>query len=192
MMAASSPIRIGQVSDGFPYYVHLMGEKLFWAMFDDPNVIKVSDADHFAAALREASVEAEPSLKVAYDKATQKYVNDYQQVLWAVADHSSLRRQMKEIYGSYQRIMAESPGFRGELPMDTKTFYNRMNALRGETHGRIIRSTGAGWYEFRENRLRGYVRLVAEREGVELEPEHHLGAKLANPLLRWQQHQLRC
>jgi Cdc6-like AAA superfamily ATPase len=180
----NSMIRIGQISDGFPYYVHLMGEKLFWAMHDDPNGASVSTPAHFETALREASVEAEPSLKVAYEKATQKYANDYQQVLWAVADDSNLRRQMKDIYSSYSRIMSQYYCEREAL--DLTKFYNRMNALRGERHGSILRTPNAGWYEFRENRLRGYVRLIAEREGIQLEPEHHLGEKRTNRLLEYQ------
>jgi Cdc6-like AAA superfamily ATPase len=28
-------IRISQISDGFPHYVHLIGESLFWSMYDD-------------------------------------------------------------------------------------------------------------------------------------------------------------
>ena len=32
-------MRIGQISDGFPYYVHLIGEQLLWNMFDDPNPV---------------------------------------------------------------------------------------------------------------------------------------------------------
>jgi Cdc6-like AAA superfamily ATPase len=181
---ANSMIRMGQISDGFPYYVHLMGEKLFWAMHDDPSGGSISTPAHFDIALREASVEAEPSLKVAYEKATQKYNNDYQQVLWAVADDSNLRRQMKDIYGSYTRIMSQY--YCEREPLDLTKFYQRMNALRTERHGSILRTPNAGWYEFRENRLRGYVRLMAEREGIQLESEHHLGEKRFNPLLEYQ------
>jgi uncharacterized protein len=32
-------IRVSQISDGFPHYVHLIGEALFWSMFDDPAVV---------------------------------------------------------------------------------------------------------------------------------------------------------
>jgi hypothetical protein len=176
----NSFIRVGQISDGFPYYVHLIGEKLFWAMFDEPTFGKETSPEHFAVALREASTEAEPSLKSSYIKATQKYSNDYQEVLWAVADDSSLTRQVKDIYDSYKRLMSRH--FRDKEVMDMNQFYNRMNALRTTAHGSILRTTSAGWYEFRENRLRGYVRLVAERAGVQLEPEHHLGAKMHNAL----------
>jgi Holliday junction resolvasome RuvABC ATP-dependent DNA helicase subunit len=36
-------IRIGQVSDGFPHYVHLIGECLFWSMFDDEEEVRNRD-----------------------------------------------------------------------------------------------------------------------------------------------------
>jgi hypothetical protein len=168
-----SVIRIGQISDGFPYYIHLIGDKLFWAMFDDDKDIRVSTPEHFEIALREATLDAEPSLKRAYDQATQKY-NSYDEVLWALADDSRMRRQIKDVLASYNRIMSE---LKGRETLDQKKFYDRMNALKGERHGQIVRTTSAGWYEFRENRLRGYVRLMAERAGVQLEPEHHLAGK---------------
>jgi uncharacterized protein len=150
----NSLIRTGQISDGFPYYVHLIGEKLFWALHDDEDQVEESTPEHFEVALREASTEAEPSLKVAYERATQKYTNDYQQVLWAVADDSSMRRQVKDIYDSYKRLMDRH--YKEKPIVDLQKFYNRMNALKTERHGAIIRTTGAGWFEFRENRLRGY------------------------------------
>ena len=171
-------IRIGQISDGFPYYIHLIGEKLLWAVQDDDQLVCRTTAKHFEIGLREAAAEAEPSLKKNYEVATQKYNNDYQEVLWAVADSSSLRRQIKEIYGSYCRIMMEvSRRSPQRVELDQKKFYSRMNSLRHLRHGSIIRTTSAGWYEFRENRLRGYVRLVAERGGIQLEPEHPQAAR---------------
>jgi uncharacterized protein len=167
-------IRIALISDGFPYYVHLLGEKLFWAIWDDNTT--TSTPKHLETAIREASVEAEPSLKRTYELATQKYNDDYQQVLWAMADDSKLRRQMKDIYESYKRIMSY-PKYRESASLDLQKFYQRMNALRNIRHGLILRTAAAGWYEFRENRVRGYVRLVAEREGVQLESEHYLAGK---------------
>jgi hypothetical protein len=104
-------------------------------------------------------------------------------VLWAVVDNADLRRQVKDIYESYQWLM-ENHRPDSEV-LDQKKFYSRMNSLRHERHGRILRTTGAGWYEFRENRLRGYVRLVAERNKVQLEPEHHLGERRHNSLEKY-------
>jgi hypothetical protein len=168
-------VRIGQISDGFPYYVHLIGEALFWAMFDDDKYSFISDANHFDWGLRTAMEEAEPVLKANYEKATQKYKDDYKEVLWAFVDNPHLRRQLTDIYDtSYKRIMGERSG---REVLSKLAFTNRLNSLKTERHGSFLRGTGAGWYEFRENRMRGYVRLVAQREGISLEPEHFLGGR---------------
>ncbi len=76
-------IRISQVGDGFPHYVHLIGESLFWSMFDDPEVVTKSGPPHFKAGIEGALQRTEASLRAQYDKATQKYRNtaDYQEAL---------------------------------------------------------------------------------------------------------------
>jgi len=165
-------IRIGHLSDGFPYYVHLMGESMFWAMFEDNLEHTVCNIDHFDKGVKEALQSAETALKIAYDKATQKYSDDYQEVLWAVADSKILRRQISEIYeNSYLSIMDQRP----ERPELSKHRFNtRLYNLARESHGRILGRTGAGWYQFRENVLRGYVRLKAEEQGIRVGIDHHL------------------
>jgi AAA ATPase domain len=164
--------RASAISDGFPYYIHLVGEHLFWQMHDDTDPVTVSSPRHFDGALLAAAEMAEPNLKVAYEKATQKYKNDYEEVLWSVADDSDLRRQVTDIYNkSYLRIME----LRKKKPLAKTTFYSRMGMLSKTGNGSVLETTGAGWYQFRENRLRGYVRLVAERNGIKLDSEHHLG-----------------
>ncbi|HEU0156585.1 MAG TPA: hypothetical protein VFQ82_10995, partial [Stellaceae bacterium] len=55
-----------------------------------------------------------------------------------------------------------------------KRFNQRINRLKREAHGRILVATRTGWYEFRENLVRGYVRLRAEHAGVPLEVDHPL------------------
>jgi uncharacterized protein len=42
--------------------------------------------------------EAESVLKASYEKATQKYKDDYKEVLWAFVDHPHLRRQLSDVY----------------------------------------------------------------------------------------------
>ncbi|MGE3230664.1 MAG: AAA family ATPase [Hyphomicrobium sp.] len=170
-----SLMRAALISDGFPYYVHLIGEHLFWQMFDDPRDVTVSSPEHFDRALTIAAEMAEPNLKSTYEKATQKYKNDYEEVLWAVADNSMMRRQLSEIYtSSYLRIME----LRKKAPLAKATFSSKLSALASDRHGSILEGTGAGWYQFRENRHRGYVRLVAERNGISLHSEHHLRGAL--------------
>ena len=176
-----SIVRTGIISDGYPYYIHLIGESLFWSIFDDENIINVSNARHFDEALRKSNEEAEAALKKAYEIATQKYSDDYQEVLWAIVDSPMLRRQVTEIFEtSYQRIMDFFPERRR---LDKAKFTSRLNMLKSDRHGYILRAQGAGWYEFSENRNRGYVRLVAERSGVRLNSEHHLGEKYRSSLI---------
>jgi hypothetical protein len=68
----------------------------------------------------------------------------------------------------------------GRERLNKLSFTNRLNSLKTARHGSFLRATGAGWYEFRENRMRGYVRLVAQREGISLEPEHFLAGRTPN------------
>jgi len=157
-------VRIGQISDGFPSYVHLMTEKILWNMFDDPNRVTTCSKEHFRAGVHEAVQETVTTSKSIYDKATQKHSDDYQEVLWALADDHLLRRQTTEVYDkSYQRIMEDRSG---RKKLSKEQFSGRLNNLKRPNHGEIIVGTGAGWYEFRENIVRGYVRMRAESEGV--------------------------
>jgi hypothetical protein len=168
----NSVIRIGQLSDGYPYYVHLMGEQIFWEAFDDPNPTATITMDHYSKGLRAAIEEAQTSLRNAYDLAVQKHNNskDYEEVLWSVADGPLLQRPTSEIYDkSYLRIKNDQ---RGSVALPKDKFYQRLNALKKAAHGSIVIGNRQGWYSFRENILRGYVRLRAEREGMQIGIDH--------------------
>ena len=65
-------IRMSQISDGFPHYVHLIGESLFWSMYDDPDPVTKSGPAHFKAGIEGALRRTEADLRAQYDKATQK------------------------------------------------------------------------------------------------------------------------
>jgi Cdc6-like AAA superfamily ATPase len=180
-------IRISQISDGFPYYVHLIGEHTFWSIFDDAKVVDKVGLRHFDVGIRGAIAEAVGSLKQAYNIAVQKRADDYEEVLWAVAESPLLERKSPLIYEeSYIPIMR---GRKKRDPIDIKTFYQRMNLLKTLSHGCILKATPQGWYRFSENVMRGYVRLKAEEAGVHLGIDHHLAHKRengssANPRIR--------
>lgn len=171
----NSLIRIGQLSDGYPYYVHLMGEQIFWQVFDDPNPVKKVSITHYAAGLKAAIEEAQTSLRNAYDLATQKHKNstDYEETLWAVADGVLLDRPTTDIFEkSYKRIMDDR---NGRAALAKEHFYQRLNSLKKPAHGRVLNGNRQGWYGFRENILRGYVRLRAEQQGVQIGIDHISG-----------------
>ena len=62
----------------------------------------------------------------------------------------------------------------GRAPLAKEHFYQRLNALKKPAHGRVLIANRQGWYGFRENMLRGYVRLRAERAGVSIGLDHIL------------------
>lgn len=176
-----SIIRIGQISDGYPYYVHLIGEKIFWELFDDSEKVDSVTSGHYDRGIKAAIEEAQTSLKQAYDLATQKHSNseDYEEVLWAVSDGHLLQRQVSDIFEqSYKAIMNQREG-RPSLSKDQ--FYQRMNKLKQGSHGCVLNGSKQGWYSFRENVLRGYVRLRAEQAGIAVGIDHSVYGRPARP-----------
>lgn len=170
-------IRVSTISDGFPYYVHLMGEHMFWSAFDDEKDVKKIELSHFDVGVRGAIQEAVGSLKQAYNMAVQKRVDDYEEVLWSVADSTILERKSPDIYReSYIPIMAHRmlPNGERKEPISLQAFYQRMNSLKRAGHGEILTANKQGWYRFSENVMRGYVRLKAEESGIPLGIDHHL------------------
>jgi uncharacterized protein len=171
--------RIAAISDGFPHYVHLVCEKLYWEAFNDPKPCKNVNQDHYAEAIRAAIGGIQQQLRRAYEKATMKSTDDNHRILWAAADHPNLQRRSDEIYASYQRIIR----ILQEEPLERKEFNSKLTELRSAGCGRILVSKRRGWHQFGESMLRGYVRLRAEAEGVMLAaeygdtPEHQITAR---------------
>jgi uncharacterized protein len=165
-------VRISQISDGFPHYVHLIGESLYWSMFDDAEPVATSGPAHFKAGIEGALQRTEAALRAQYDKATHKTRNtaDYEEALWALADSTSDRRQVTDIYGtSYAWISAKRTG---RKKLAREALNQRYLSLRKESHGRIVVGHGSGWFSFRENIMRGYVRLRAASQGIDLGRHH--------------------
>jgi uncharacterized protein len=159
-------IRISQISDGFPHYVYLIVECLFWNMFDDLAVVSQVNDDHYRSAIKGALQRTEAVLRNQYNMATKKTKNtdDYEETLWALADKTSDRRQLTNIYeSSYSKIMLSRTG-RNRLAKEKLN--QRLLSLRKESHGKIVIGYGSGWFSFRENIMRGYVRLDAETKGI--------------------------
>jgi AAA+ ATPase superfamily predicted ATPase len=167
-----SRVRIAQVSDGFPHYVHLIAQKLFWAAFRAEAPVRELTPVAYMDAVREALGSVESRLRNVYDTATKKDQDSYQEVLWSVADHFELERNNRRIYNeSYQRVMADV----GRPMLSFDDFQKRLTNLKGVRHGSILSSNRRGWIHFSENLIRGYVRLVAESKGVRLALEHEPG-----------------
>lgn len=163
----STTLRIAMISDGFPYYVHFISEKLFWRVFEAQNSGIVTP-ELFVLAMEDAAGAMDMKLRGPYERETQKYDDTYSAILFAVADGHELKKPSANIYEVYKRIM------RGldKNPFTREKYNNRMNRLKTESHGYILTGTRQGWYEFTEKMIRGYVRLKAEQVNVRLSPDH--------------------
>lgn len=164
-------IRAALIADGFPYFMHLITEHLLITVFEDHQYILTVRATDFQGAVDRSVQKSEPMLKSAYDKATKKYLDDYQEVLWAVSAMKVFENKWQDIYErAYLPIMASR---HGRLELDQATFYQRILKLTHEGHGRILSANLNGWYKFSENVIRSYVRLRAAEAGVDLGIDLH-------------------
>lgn len=163
-------IRIAGITDGFPYYAHLIGEKLLWRIFESDKEISSVSIDNYYGAIADAIDGISPHLRRPYDQATQKRAVEYHHILWAVADAYDLQRKTDNIYQSYARIMKEIDE---ESMVDRTTFMRRLASLKKDSFGAILSGVPnrQGWYQYNENMVRGYVRMVAEKHGIPLQAE---------------------
>lgn len=160
-------IRIARTSDGFPHYVHFIAKKLFWKVYEAKNGGEVTP-ELSDAAMDEAAGAMDMKLRGPYEMAIQKYGNDYEAVLWAVADGHELRRRSSDIFDSYVKITRQLRG--PALSRDQRN--SRINRLKQPAHGQILTGTRQGWHEFTKKMIRGYVRLRVEQAGAELATDH--------------------
>jgi hypothetical protein len=75
-------------------------------MFSDPHGRLEPTQEHYHNAVNAAVLAMEQCLKPAYDAVTMKATDDYEDVLWAIADHPELIRTIESIFESYTAYSA--------------------------------------------------------------------------------------
>jgi uncharacterized protein len=161
-------IRIAAVSDGYPYYVHLITEKLMWRAFEDEKSLSTIDRELYHLALRDAIDSINAELRRPYEMAVSQRTDDYQQILWATADSEYLDRDLKQMYTSYTYLMKQR-ALVGHRAVEYDA--NIIRKLKSKSCGEILipaRFNRKGWLSYKDPVLRGYVRMQAEAHGLEL------------------------
>jgi hypothetical protein len=188
--------RITRISDGFPHFVHLLCEKILWSMYNDPERKWLEhgfvELAHYRSGTAFAVQSASEELRKGYDDAVRKYSKNAEVILWAAADGHELQRKSADMYSSYRRIMqanGQVPGTNGLPANDWRCrtlteaqFRARIYNLCKDKYGEILSGNGRGWYEYTEKMMRGYARLKAEANEIELYPDHPLLPKTKNTL----------
>ncbi len=162
--------RIAAVSDGYPYYVHLITEKMLWEAFFDERAVDSLDPIHYQLGLRAAIQSISAELKKPYEQAVNFREQDYENVVWSTADGDDLLRSLKDMYEAYQVIALKREGGN---ELDRAKYSECVRKLKDKAYGEILEQVKGrkGWYIYREKMLRGFVRMQAEANGVQLAGE---------------------
>lgn len=160
--------KIAGLSDGFPHYVHLLCEKILTCAFISTKNITEIKHDIFLEGLDDAVNSISETLKHDYVNATTGRREYFHHLLWAMGDSADLQREKKTIKHSYTEMCKQ----KSWSMLDDKQFDRQFNKLKTEPFGSIVVDAfdgRKGWYKFKENMIRGYVRMLAEINGVTLD-----------------------
>ena len=158
--------RIAQISDGFPYYVHLVCEKMFLNAHSDKK--RIVDQQCFDFAINQAIDSIEPRLKRPYENSVHKNTKNSEPILWALANDKLLDVQSSSIWRHYDEICSA-------LKIDKikkANFATKLNNLSKPQYGEILVKPRRSYYTFNEKMLRGYARLRCARAGYNPGPEN--------------------
>lgn len=163
--------RIAIVSDGFPYYVQLMAEKMLWEAFSDERLVDEVEVEHYQLGLRKAIQSINAELRRPYEQAVLLRGEEFADVVWATADGENLHRNLSDMYESYKGIVRKH--LDGRACVSQSKFSELTRLLKQKKFGEILQSMEGrvGWYMYKEKMLRGYVRMQAEDSGIELNGE---------------------
>lgn len=163
-------IRVGQIACGYPTFAHLIADEILNVAFEQKFSESQITQEIFNEAMRRSAASAATHLQGAYEAATMKGTDRYVEILWAAANGPHIKeRQFKDIKNDYHLLMQKRPG-RDEIVKEA-TVRNHINALCTEANGSVLEKLKTGWYKFRDPMFRGYVRMIAYNEAVELGDE---------------------
>ena len=159
-------IRLAAVSDGYPYYVHLIVEKILWLLFEKEEVVTKVTWDDYYSALDKAIVGITAELSRPYEMAVNQRSRDYEEVLWSTSADEWQGAYLSDMYVQYVSIMSQLDG-KDALKYDR--FASRIRNLLKPKYGEILnKGKKQGYYHYREKMLRGYIRMQAEANRIEI------------------------
>lgn len=159
-------IRLAAVSDGYPYYVHLLVEKLLWVLFEDTDHKNEVSWDDYFEALDHAIHGITAELARPYEQAINQRSQDYEPVVWSTSADIWQGAYLSDMYDLYKNIISQLEG-EPLLPYPKYTARVR-NLLKPENGEILIKGSKQGNYTYKEKMIRGYIRMQAEANRVEI------------------------
>ena len=165
--------RIAAVSDGYPYYVHLITNKMLWAAFSSDEPVGKVGWEHYHEGLQAAIQAISAELRKPYDKAVLHRDKEYEDIVWSTADGEELFRGLAAMYDSYRLVMQQRPN---RPVLDKQKYAEYIRKLKTSAYGPVLQQLQGrvGWYTYKEKMLRGYVRMQADANQVELVGDFHI------------------
>jgi hypothetical protein len=164
-------LRIAIIGNGFPYYAHLIGKTLLIeAVVSTSNQIT---AEIYRKGIQKAISQSHQELKVSYEAAIHRGEDYFKHMVWALADFDVVDIRIDEWRSRYLEFCRRFYW----TPTDESKFTNASNNMRKESYGQIIRITpskyGSSETRYRYRRfsnplMKGYARLEAENEGIQI------------------------
>ena len=147
--------QIAQLANGYPYFAHLIALKCVEdAICDNRKHIRIH---HLPSALKSATLEAEQSLRFAFDSATSSATTNMFRIVVDAASRfgvenfsaSDLRGKIKEIHGQ---------------DITQGALNNLFKKLVDDNHKRILHRVAKGTYRFSDPRMPSFVKMICESE----------------------------
>lgn len=166
--------RISIIGNGYPHFAHLIGLAILVEAITH-GASAIDDA-LYRNALDRAVRQSIEQLRASYDDATQRGSDDYRNVIWTMADMDGVdlrSDQVAEHYVDMAKRLHWEQLFEPQIG-------RILSMLKGEPYGEIVMAPGKRYgatkkserryryHRFRNNLMRGYVRLRAESEGFQL------------------------
>lgn len=159
-------IRLAAISDGYPYYVHLIVEKLLWILFEKEELVTQVTWEDFYSALDKAIIGIAAELARPYEMAVNQRNPDYEEVLWSTSADEWQGAYLSDLYKQYVNIMSQTEG---KTPLPYEKYTARIRNLLKPEYGEILKKGQKhGYYHYREKMLRGYIRMQAEANRIEI------------------------
>ncbi|WP_445989362.1 AAA family ATPase [Chromobacterium haemolyticum] len=159
--------RIAIISDGFPYYLHTIVEHILWSCFEHLHSIQKVASEIYKDGLQRAIEAINIELKRPYEKAIHTSENDFEYVLWATSAKEDTHISTSTIYNDYESLVKSRKINTTPLPREKVTTI--ISKLKTDKYGSVLKSAERrGWLTYKDMIFRGYVRLQAEVNGIDL------------------------
>lgn len=180
----NTAIRIAAISDGFPFYIHFLLQKMLYEIFEREEVVSEIDIDDYYKALNLAIKHMNPEMAEKYNKAINRRVADSEYILWATSIGEWISNNLEEMYDAYKEILWQL-NEDDQAPISQKDFNVYIRFLVKPSHGPVLMSSTRGKrgeYEFVEKMFKGFIRMQAELHSINIRGLDEKGA--INPVIK--------